>query len=64
MDGATGYSYKRIFGKYLTNDVREIQIAEPYLKENFQVSKLIQQIHKFTYIHRYLIYRLIQLNLH
>lgn len=38
MDGATGYSYKRIFEKYCTADVREILIEEPYLKDFYQVS--------------------------
>jgi hypothetical protein len=37
MDGATGYSYKRIFEKYCTSEVREILIEEPYLKDFYQV---------------------------
>lgn len=38
MEGLTGYDYERIFGKYLNQDVHEIEIEEPYTKENYQVA--------------------------
>ncbi|XP_055376903.1 MIT domain-containing protein 1-like [Condylostylus longicornis] len=41
MEGATGHSYKSLFGKYLTNDVKEIEIAETYLREHYQFQNLI-----------------------
>uniref|UniRef100_A0A1B0AFZ9 MIT domain-containing protein n=1 Tax=Glossina pallidipes TaxID=7398 RepID=A0A1B0AFZ9_GLOPL len=36
-DGATGYSYHTLIGKYLTNEVKEVLIEEPYLVERYQV---------------------------
>lgn len=41
IDGATGYSYRRVFEKYLQDDVKEIIIEEPYLKEHFQICNLV-----------------------
>lgn len=38
IENATNYGYDRIFGKYLTNEVREILVEEPYVKEFYQVS--------------------------
>lgn len=40
-DGATGYSYDRIFGKYLTDEVEEILVEEPYVKDYYQVCNLL-----------------------
>lgn len=40
-DGATGYGYDRIFGKYLNEDVEEILIEEPYLKDHYQLCNLV-----------------------
>lgn len=34
----TGYSYETIFGKYLNDEVKEISLDEPYLREYYQVS--------------------------
>lgn len=33
----TNFSYEAIFGKYLTDDVREVSLEEPYLREYYQV---------------------------
>lgn len=33
----TGYGYDTIFGKYLGDDVKEISLEEPYLREYYQV---------------------------
>lgn len=33
----TNYSYETIFGKYLKEDVKEISLEEPYLREYYQV---------------------------
>lgn len=37
MEDATGFSYDRIFGKYLDNSVNEVWLEEPYLVEYYQV---------------------------
>lgn len=37
IDNASGFSYRKIFEKYMKDDVKEILIDEPYLKEHFQV---------------------------
>lgn len=42
MEGLTGYDYERIFGKYLNQDVHEIEIEEPYTKENYQLLNLVK----------------------
>lgn len=36
-DGDTGYGYKTLFGKYITSEVKEVLIEEPYLVERYQV---------------------------
>lgn len=36
-EDATGYSYKSLFGKYITPQVKEVLIEEPYLVERYQV---------------------------
>lgn len=41
IDGACGFSYRRVFEKYMNDDVKEILIDEPYLKEHFQVNFII-----------------------
>lgn len=33
----TNYSYDTIFGKYLNDDVKEVSLEEPYLREYYQV---------------------------
>jgi hypothetical protein len=38
LEDATGYSYDRVFGKYLTNDVKEVLVEEPYVREHYQVN--------------------------
>lgn len=38
IEGATNYSYERIFGKYLNNDVKDILVDEPWIKDFYQVS--------------------------
>jgi len=40
-ESATNFGYDRIFGKYLKEDVKEIQIEEPYLKEHYQLCNLV-----------------------
>uniref|UniRef100_A0A1A9WFL4 MIT domain-containing protein n=1 Tax=Glossina brevipalpis TaxID=37001 RepID=A0A1A9WFL4_9MUSC len=40
-DGATGYSFHTLFGKYLSNDVKEVLIEEPYLAERYQFQNLV-----------------------
>lgn len=37
MESATEYGYDKVFGKYLDENVREICLEEPYIKEHFQV---------------------------
>lgn len=37
LANGTGYSYEKIFGKYLDDGVREIALEEPYLREYYQV---------------------------
>ncbi|XP_053686528.1 MIT domain-containing protein 1-like [Sabethes cyaneus] len=41
VEGATGYSYGRIFGKYLTDEVKEIMIEEPYVREHHQLCNVV-----------------------
>ncbi|XP_063701314.1 MIT domain-containing protein 1 [Culicoides brevitarsis] len=41
IDGASGFSYRRVFEKYMKDDVKEILIDEPYLKEHFQICNLV-----------------------
>lgn len=38
MEGDRGYSYDTVFGKYLDNDVTEISLEEPYVREHYQVT--------------------------
>ncbi|XP_023302016.2 MIT domain-containing protein 1 [Lucilia cuprina] len=40
-EDATGYSYKSLFGKYITSDVKEVLLEEPYLTERYQFQNLI-----------------------
>lgn len=40
LEGATNFGYERIFGKYMNDDVKEILIEEPYVKEFYQVMTL------------------------
>lgn len=41
MEGSTGHSYRQLFGKYLDNEVKEVELDEAYLMENHQVCKQI-----------------------
>ncbi|EAT33031.1 AAEL014714-PA [Aedes aegypti] len=41
VDGATGYSYGRVFGRYMTDDVKEILVEEPYVREHHQLCNLV-----------------------
>ncbi|XP_052896910.1 MIT domain-containing protein 1 isoform X2 [Anopheles moucheti] len=41
VEGSTGYSYSRIFGKYLTDEVHEVLIEEPYVRDHYQVCNLV-----------------------
>ncbi|XP_055620550.1 MIT domain-containing protein 1-like [Toxorhynchites rutilus septentrionalis] len=41
VDGATGYSYHRVFGKYLSEEVKEILIEEPYVREHHQICNVV-----------------------
>lgn len=38
IENSTGNSYETIFGKYLKDDVKEISLDEPYIREHYQVS--------------------------
>lgn len=38
IENSTGHSYDTVFGKYLKDDVTEISLDEPYIRENYQVS--------------------------
>ncbi len=38
IENSTGNSYEAIFGKYLKDDVTEISLDEPYIREHYQVS--------------------------
>lgn len=40
-DGATNHGYDSIFGKYLNDEVTEILIEEPYLKDHYQLCNLV-----------------------
>lgn len=40
-EGATNYGYDQIFSKYLTDDVEEILVDEPYIREFYQVCNFV-----------------------
>lgn len=40
-EGATNFGYERIFGKYLNDEVDEILLEEPYLKDYYQLCNLV-----------------------
>jgi hypothetical protein len=40
-EGATNFGYDTIFGKYLDDEVREILIEEPYIKDHYQLLNLV-----------------------
>ncbi|KAM7358155.1 MIT domain-containing protein 1 [Cochliomyia hominivorax] len=40
-EDGTGYSYKTLFGKYITPEVKEVLIEEPYLVERYQFQNLV-----------------------
>ncbi|KAL5290721.1 MITD1 family protein [Megaselia abdita] len=40
-DGAKGHSYKSLFGKYMSDGVKEILIEDPYVWEHYQIQNLI-----------------------
>lgn len=37
VEGATGFSYEKIFGKYLNSEIKEVYIEEPYIRDYYQV---------------------------
>ncbi|XP_055912352.1 MIT domain-containing protein 1 [Eupeodes corollae] len=41
MEGSTGHSYRQLFGKYLDNEVKEVELDEAYLMENHQMQNLV-----------------------
>ncbi|XP_058828075.1 MIT domain-containing protein 1-like [Topomyia yanbarensis] len=41
VEGAAGYSYERVFGKYFTDAVKEILIEEPYVREHHQLCNVV-----------------------
>ncbi|XP_055609840.1 MIT domain-containing protein 1-like [Uranotaenia lowii] len=41
VDGATGYSYARVFGKYMTDEVKELMVEEPYVRDHYQICNLV-----------------------
>lgn len=51
MANGTGYSYEKIFGKYLDDGVREIALEEPYLREYYQVSAFQSIFCAETFLH-------------
>lgn len=42
IENSTGNSYDAIFGKYLKDDVTELSLDEPYIREYYQVSAILQ----------------------
>lgn len=42
MEGDTGKSYESVFGKYLDDDVTEVQLDEPYLRDHYQLTNLVR----------------------
>lgn len=42
MKGDTGYDYQRVFGKYLTDAVTEVQLEDPYLRDHHQIMNLLR----------------------
>jgi len=43
-DNAIGYSYEKVFGKYLDANVKEVVIREPHLSKKFQFKNLLMFI--------------------
>lgn len=37
LANGTGYSYETLFGKYLDDNVKEICLDEPYIRDYYQV---------------------------
>lgn len=44
MEGDIGYSYESVFGKYLDNDVSQVSLEEPYIREHYQVGICLWRI--------------------
>lgn len=42
MEGQTGKSYDSVFGKYLDDNVTEVLMDEPYLREHYQLANLVR----------------------
>lgn len=42
MNGDIGYDYQRVFGKYLTDEVTEVQLEDPYLRDHHQIMNLLR----------------------
>lgn len=41
LENATGHSYESVFGKYLSDDVSEVCLEDPYIREHYQVPACI-----------------------
>lgn len=41
IENSTGNSYDSVFGKYLKDDVTEISLDEPYIREHYQVRVIL-----------------------
>ncbi|XP_037040870.1 MIT domain-containing protein 1-like [Bradysia coprophila] len=42
IENSTGNSYESVFGKYLKDDVTEISLDEPYIREHYQLVNLVK----------------------
>lgn len=38
IEGDRGYSYESVFGKYLNDEVSQISVEEPYIRDHYQVN--------------------------
>lgn len=41
-DGAVGYSYRRVFEKYLEGNVREVVVEDPYIRNVHQIYNFLR----------------------
>lgn len=41
-DGAMGYSYRRVFGKYLEGNVKEVVVEDPYIRSVHQIYNFLR----------------------
>ena len=42
LEGAIGYSYKRVFGKYLEENVTEVNVQDPYVRNIHQIYNFLR----------------------